>query len=134
MPHEEQVAVGQEGSPTPVRDWRELRRALIVLISEGINMSERRYTEASDLLAEYVTALDIAKGDASHGDYGDPSSPHPTPEHGDFVKVRRGNVHITRWPVDDGVRTACGGWYPFHNLTPASGEESEKCLACWTEF
>lgn len=53
-----------------------------------------------------------------------------TATHGDFVQVKRGNVHIVAVHYN-GVETVCGGWYPTDLVTPASGDEPKQCRTCW---
>ena len=56
---------------------------------------------------------------------------HPDPRDGDFVKVRRGNVHIVLTAKWGSVIAACGGWYPADMLSPANGDQPRQCSTCW---
>ena len=68
MPDSPMTTAAGEAPVATVRDWQSLRREIVDLICDGMASRDGRpshHVEASDLLAEYVTALDIAKAEAN---------------------------------------------------------------------
>jgi hypothetical protein len=62
--------------------------------------------------------------------YGDPSDAHSEPRHGDYVKVRGGNVHIVLSARPGSITSACNGWYSDDLLSPANGDQPRQCPKC----